>query len=175
MRLCREYRVRRLRFDRMQAEQMTGNLARAGVRPIEYVFSSAGADRLARSLFVALRDRSVELPDDEELRNEAMAVRMVETGPGTVKMRNPPGTHDDVLTAVGMVLVDLFGQPDLSPGAVWSPASASARVDAAPSTMRGLPSLIAVSTPRSSRLSSTTCRDSANDPRRVTAGQPSPR
>lgn len=123
LRLCREYRVRRLRFDRMQAEQMTGNLARAGVRPVEYVFSSAGADRLARSLFVALRDRAVELPDDDELRTEAMAVRLVETGPGTVKMSNPPGTHDDVLTAVGMVLADLTAQPDDGRGAIFSPAS----------------------------------------------------
>ena len=123
LRLCREYHVARLRFDRMQAEQMTGNLARAGVRPVEYVFSSAGADRLARSLFVALRDRAVELPDDDELRAEAMTVRMVETGPGTVKMSNPPGTHDDVLTAVGMVLADLTAQPEHGGGAVYSPAA----------------------------------------------------
>lgn len=90
---------------------MTGNLARAGVRADEYVFSSAGADRLARGLFVALRDRAVELPDDDELQAAATAVRLVEAGPGTVKMSNPPGTHDDVLTAVGMVLADLTASP----------------------------------------------------------------
>jgi len=112
LRLCREYRVRRLRFDRMQAEQMTTNLARAGVRTDEYVFSASGASRLARGLFVALRDRAVELPDDDELRAEALTVRMVETGPGTVKMSNPPGSHDDVLTAVGMVIADLTERPD---------------------------------------------------------------
>jgi hypothetical protein len=33
LRLCREYRTTRLRFDRMQAEQLTANLARAGLRP----------------------------------------------------------------------------------------------------------------------------------------------
>jgi len=53
LRLCREYGAR-LRFDRMQAEQMTGNLARLGVRAEEYMFTSSGANRRARSLVVAL-------------------------------------------------------------------------------------------------------------------------
>ncbi|UMG94159.1 hypothetical protein [Nocardioides sp. TF02-7] len=144
LRLCREYRVRRLRFDRMQAEQLTGNLARAGVRPIEYVFSSAGADRLARSLFVALRDRAVELPDDDELRAEAMTVRLVETGPGTVKMSNPPGTHDDVLTAVGMVLADLTAQPDSGPGTIWSPIGRPAVVRTLHDARPTMPARLAV-------------------------------
>ena len=37
---------------------------------------------------------------------------MVETGPGTVKIQNPPGTHDDIVTAVGMVVADLTDRPD---------------------------------------------------------------
>lgn len=127
LRLCREYGVARLWFDRMQAEQMTGNLARAGVRPREYVFTSAGADRLARTLFVALRDRAVELPDDPELQTEARSVRLVETGPGTVKMQNRPGTHDDVLTAVGMVVADLSSAQDTAPGRITVPRGTLAR------------------------------------------------
>lgn len=73
LRLCREYRVSRLRFDRMQAEQLTGNLSRQGVRPEEFVFSSSGADRLSRSLLMALRDRALSLPDDDETRAEFTA------------------------------------------------------------------------------------------------------
>jgi hypothetical protein len=42
LRRCREG-TSRLRFDRMQAEQLTTNLARAGLRPHEFVFSAAGA------------------------------------------------------------------------------------------------------------------------------------
>ncbi|GMA96914.1 hypothetical protein GCM10025881_37380 [Pseudolysinimonas kribbensis] len=125
LRLCREYGVARLRFDRMQAEQMVGNLTREGVRVREFVFSAAGASKLARGLFVALRDRAVELPDDDELRSEAQTVRMIETGPGLVKMSNPAGTHDDVLTAVGMVVADLTEQPDLSGGGVSDPSRVS--------------------------------------------------
>ncbi|MGO1227810.1 MAG: terminase large subunit domain-containing protein [Brachybacterium sp.] len=120
MRVCKAYRAR-LRFDRMQAEQLTGNLARAGIRTEEYVFSSAGANRLARSLFVALRDRALSLPDDSEVREEFMSTRMVETGPGTVKLQNPPGTHDDIVTAVGMVVSDLMDQPETGRGMVTVP------------------------------------------------------
>jgi len=112
LRLCREYRVRGLRFDRMQAEQLTSNLARQGIRTDEFVFSASGANRLARALYGALRDRALDLPDDAETRQEFLSVRMVETGPGTVKLQNPPGTHDDIVTAVGMVVVDLAGRGD---------------------------------------------------------------
>jgi hypothetical protein len=121
LRLCREYRVSRLRFDRMQAEQMTTNLARAGVRCDEFVFSTAGANRLARTLWGALRDHALDLPDDDETRAEFLATRLVETGPGVVKLQNPPGTHDDIVTAVGMLAVDLAAQPDHGGGSISTP------------------------------------------------------
>ena len=120
LRLCREYGAR-LRFDRMQAEQMTGNLARLGVRAEEYMFTSSGANRLARSLFVALRDRALDLPDDDELRAQFIATRLVETGPGTVKLQNPPGMHDDIPTAVGMVVADLTAAIETGPGYLTVP------------------------------------------------------
>lgn len=121
LRLCREYGVRRLRFDRMQAEQLTANLSRAGVTCDEFVFSSAGANRLARSLWGAMRDHALDLPDDDETRREFLSSRLVETGPGVVKIQNPPGTHDDIVTAVGMVVADLTERPDYGAGSVTSP------------------------------------------------------
>jgi hypothetical protein len=122
LRLCREYGVRRLRFDRMQAEQLTSNVARAGVRVQEFVFSTAGVTRLARAMHVALRDRAIELPDDEEVVAEGRTVRLVETGPSTVKMQNPPGSHDDVFQAIAMVVVDLLEQPEVGFGSFSIPA-----------------------------------------------------
>src|SRR5690606_40350374 len=101
----------RLLFDRFQAEQLAQNLTRAKVRTQEFVFSQAGANRLARSLFTALRDRAVELPDDEELTRELATVRLVETGPGTVKLVNPAGTHDDLAVVVGMLCAELGERP----------------------------------------------------------------
>lgn len=104
------------------------NLARAGVRTDEYVFSQSGANKLARSLYVALRDRAIELPDDDEVRSELGSVRLVETGPGTVKMRNPPGTHDDVAVSVAMILADLAERPDVGRGYIGLPSRHPARV-----------------------------------------------
>lgn len=113
LRVCREYGADVLRFDRSQAEQLTANLTRAGLRTSEYVFSVGGTNRLARALWGALRDHALELPDDDETRAEFMSTRLVETGPSTLKIQNPPGSHDDIVISVGMVLVDLteHGEP----------------------------------------------------------------
>lgn len=120
LRICREYGAR-LRVDRHQAEQLTGNLGKAGIQVDEYVFSSAGANRLARTLYGALRDRALELPDESEVRAEFIATRLVETGPSTVKLQNPTGAHDDIVTAVGMVVADLNERPAIQRGAIHIP------------------------------------------------------
>jgi hypothetical protein len=118
-RVCKQYKAK-LRFDRSQAEQLVQNLTRRGVRVEEYVFSQSGANRLAKAMFTHLRDRAVEIPDDDELIRELQTARMVETGPGTVKLQNPAGSHDDLAVAVGMCVVDLVdhptGLPMLMPG-----------------------------------------------------------
>jgi hypothetical protein len=114
-RVCGQYRAK-LIFDRSQAEQLSQNLARRGLRVEEYLFTTAGANRLAKALFTSLRDRSVEIPDDAELISELQTARLVETGPGTVKMVNPPGTHDDCAVAVGMCVVHLTDKPGQVPG-----------------------------------------------------------
>lgn len=44
-------------------------------------------------------------------------MRIVKTGPGTVKMQNPTGTHDDLPTAVAMVAADLTTQAEPGTGA----------------------------------------------------------
>lgn len=80
--------------------------------------------RLARALTSALRDRALELPDDDETRAEFLATRLVETGPSTVKLQNPPGEHDDIVAAVGMVAVDLTDQPEAGRGTITVPTGA---------------------------------------------------
>lgn len=167
LRLCREYRVNRLIFDRMQAEQLTANLSRAGIRTSEFVFSSAGANRLARSLFNALRDRALSLPDDEETRAEFIATRLVETGPGTVKLANPPGQHDDIVTAVGMIVADLTSRP--APGRAMITVPGGRRIGDRPSN----PSRLELRAERVRRLQARRAGNallvprSANDPTAV--------
>lgn len=82
---------------------------------MEYPFTVAGVNRLARVLHGALRDRSIGLPDDPELLEELRQVRIVATGPGTVKLDNPPGTHDDQAVAVALVAAELLERPTSQP------------------------------------------------------------
>lgn len=49
-RIWKEYRVEHLAFDRAQAEVLSQNLQRDGITVREYVFSTSGANRLARAL-----------------------------------------------------------------------------------------------------------------------------
>lgn len=46
---------------------------------------------------------------------------MVETGPGIVKIQNPPGAHDDIVTAVGVLVADLAAKPDVRRGRIAVP------------------------------------------------------
>lgn len=61
---------------------------------------------------------ALDLPDEEETRAEFLSTRLVETGPGVVKIQNPPGAHDDIVTAVGMLVVDLTEQPETGRGSI---------------------------------------------------------
>lgn len=74
---------------------------------------------------MAVRDRAVSLPDDAELLDEAATARMIETGPSTVKLSNPAAHHDDVLTAIGMVITDPTSQPDIGGGRIIQPNRAA--------------------------------------------------
>ncbi len=108
-RTAREYGVRAVLYDRHQAEGLTQGLERSGIHVEEFVFSASSVNNLARGLYIALRDRALELPDDAELREQFLATQMVETATG-VKLRNPVGAHDDIPTVVGMLHTHLLEQ-----------------------------------------------------------------
>lgn len=97
----------RLIYDPHQAAQLSERLRRAGVRADEYLFTTASVNRLARSLYGALRDRAIELPDDEDLVAELASVRLVERGPGLVKIDHRSGEHDDQAVTVAMLAATL--------------------------------------------------------------------
>jgi len=113
----RAYGRPRLVYDLHQAAQLTERLRSAGVRCDEYTFSVAGVNRLARALYGALRDRAVLLPDDEELIAELGAVRLVETGPGLVRLDHRSGEHDDQAVTVAMLIASFMDRP--SGGLKW--------------------------------------------------------
>jgi phage terminase large subunit-like protein len=127
--LSAAYHQAPVRFDLHQAAQLVERLRKRGVRTSEYVFSVAGVNRLARTLYVALRDRLLSIPDDPALVSELASVRMVETGPGLVKLDNPPGTHDDQAVAVAMCAAHLWEQGGPREARAASAASVSSHED----------------------------------------------
>ena len=66
---------------------------------------------MARSLFGALRDRAILLPDDEALTSELSKVRLVETGPGLVRLDHRSGEHDDQAIACALLCASLLDRP----------------------------------------------------------------
>lgn len=61
------------------------------------------------------------LPDDPTTREQFLTTRMVETGPGTVKLNNPRGSHDDIPTVVGMLVATLSATPEVGRGGITVP------------------------------------------------------
>ena len=120
LRLAREFSAE-VWYDRMQAEQLTQNLVRAGVRVKEFVFSTAGANRIARRLAAVLAQGRLGIPDEEETIREFQAVRLVSTGPGTVKLTNPARSHDDVVTAIGIAVAVLSERPQFDGTSITVP------------------------------------------------------
>jgi hypothetical protein len=109
--LSRSYGRAPLHFDPYQAAQLTERLKRASVTCKEFTFSTGSVNRLARSLYGALRDRAIVLPNDPELAAELAAVRLVEVGPGLVRLDHRSGEHDDQAVTVAMVAATLLDRP----------------------------------------------------------------
>ena len=101
----------RLVYDPYAAQQLTERLTRAGVSAEEFTFSVSGVNKLARSLYGALRDRAILLPDDTALTTELSKVRLVETGPGLVRLDHRSGEHDDQAVVCAMLTATLLDRP----------------------------------------------------------------
>ncbi|MGO4957919.1 hypothetical protein ACTQ49_11750 [Luteococcus sp. Sow4_B9] len=108
-------------------------------------------------MFNALRDRALSLPDDPTTREQFATTRLVETAPGVVKLSNPLGHHDDIVTAVGMVCVDLAGTSGAG-GGISRPAGRRLPADRTRALAAGLAATLPTTTANGRRavgLSST--------------------
>ena len=104
---CRLYEAR-LVYDPSQAYLLVEQLRRARIVCHEFTFTAQSVGMLATSLMQALRSRSLSLPDDEELRQELLAVRLRESSPNVLRLDHASGGHDDMAVAVGMATHLLF-------------------------------------------------------------------
>jgi phage terminase large subunit-like protein len=100
--VCRQYRAP-LHFDPSQAYLMAEQLRADGISCHEFLFTASSVGQLAVSLAQALRARRILLPNDKDLRNEIMSVRLRETSPNVLKIDTRTSRqHDDRVIACAM-------------------------------------------------------------------------
>lgn len=120
----RAYRPSRLVIDPWQTKGMAQRLRTHGVRVEEFTFSSTSVGHIALSLYRALRDHAIALPDDEELLDELGRVRLREASPGVYRLDHASGEHDDRAVALAMAVHALVGA---APGGPARTSSAAGR------------------------------------------------
>jgi len=82
-------------IDPWQAVGMSQRLRERGIPVFEFTFSASSVGRLALTLYSLLRDHALAIPNDPELIDELLNVRLRETSPGVYRMDHDPDKHDD--------------------------------------------------------------------------------
>jgi hypothetical protein len=106
--LAKRYSWAEVLFDPSQALSMMQSLKGRGVRVAEHSFTAKSNDKAATLLHTMLRDGLVDLPDEPDLLDELLHVRVVETAQGLLSVDTTPGRHDDQVDALGIVAVTLM-------------------------------------------------------------------
>jgi phage terminase large subunit-like protein len=97
-----EYGNASVLIDPYQAAHPTEVLRKAGVRVEEYSFTQAGNSELAMALYQAIRDHTIELPDDAALNKELLNIQLREVQPGIWRIDHKNGHHDDMAVTTAM-------------------------------------------------------------------------
>jgi hypothetical protein len=108
--LWRAYRCP-FRVDPFQAVHLAQRLRAAGIPVEEFTFSSQSVGRLAVTLYRLLADRLLLLPDDQELVDELVNVRLREAAPGQYRIDHDPDKHDDRVISLALVAHRLAERP----------------------------------------------------------------
>jgi hypothetical protein len=117
-----------IRIDPAKAEHILQRLRRRGLPIVEFAFTTTSVGLLAGALLRALRWHQLLLPDDEIMRAELLAVRIVENSAGVPRLTHDSAGHDDHAVALalavhelmersvgGLIFADDDGQPSRDP------------------------------------------------------------
>jgi hypothetical protein len=100
--------------DPYQAALMVQRLRDAGLRVKPVTFSAGSNSRRAQMLMRLIRDRDLDLPDDDALKRELLSLRLTEgSTPGVVKLardNSSQGRHDRA-TSLMLAAEELLGRP----------------------------------------------------------------
>lgn len=97
-----------LRLDPWQGLDLAQRLRAQGIWADEYAFSSSSKQRLAATLLSAVNAGNLHLYEAEGLRDELLALRLVQTSSGAWSFDHKRGGHDDRVVACALMAVALF-------------------------------------------------------------------
>ena len=105
-----------LRLDPWQGLDLAQRLRARGVRVEEYSFTTASKQRLAATLLSTINVGNLALYEAEGLRDELLALRLVQMSSGAWSFDHKRGGHDDRAVALALMTVGLLERPtvDLS-------------------------------------------------------------
>jgi hypothetical protein len=107
---ARAYRARVV-VDPWQAIAMVQRLRARGLQVEEFNFSQQSTGRLAVGLHTTIRDHRLAIPDDEQLIDELVNVRLRETSPNVYRLDHDPDRHDDRAVTLALAIVTLATVP----------------------------------------------------------------
>ena len=113
MTTARAYRARII-VDPWQAKGMVQRLRSFGLQVGEFLFSQQSAGRLAMTLHTTIRDHRLAIPNDPDLIDELVNVRLRETSPNVFRIDHDADRHDDRAVTLAMALVELTSAPPMS-------------------------------------------------------------
>jgi hypothetical protein len=82
-------------YDPRDAVELSQRLSRRGANTRRFTFSTATVGLLGAALHVAIRGRTLTIPDDPLLLDELATVRLRESSPGSYKLDSATGGFDD--------------------------------------------------------------------------------
>jgi len=118
---ARAYGHAPIRLDPWQGVGLAQRLRDKGLTVEEWAFTSQSVGRLGSVLHLLLRDHRLALPDDRELLDELMTVRLRETAPGVLRLDHDAGQHDDRAVALGLAALALTERPEAGAGGISIP------------------------------------------------------
>ena len=98
-------------MDPRGAVGMAQRLRARGLKVIEAPFTAALNSQLARTLEPLLRAHRLEIPDDADLIDELVNLRIVEPATGQARIEHTPGHHNDQAIAIALTADHLLNKP----------------------------------------------------------------
>jgi hypothetical protein len=106
-------------YDPYQAVGLAQRLRERGVLSVEYPFTAQHISHLAMTMVRLLREHTIRLPVDPELRDELLNVRLKEPSPGYYRIDHDSSRHDDRVIALALAAQWLATKPAVSWATAW--------------------------------------------------------